>query len=108
MERRPLIGTLVTCDFPVSPNTDDRRRTSRCPVQFEILYGIGDNLIAGEGYDFGGGGLGFIGPKQYPSGAELELRYRLQTDQEWIKVRALVRHRQGNRMGVEFLTPRIK
>ncbi len=101
-QRAQVIGTIIASVLPPA-RPDERRVQPRCPVQFEVHYGRGKELVAGEGYDFGGGGLAFTGPKSYPAGTELELRYRLTPQENWTRVHALVRHRQGDRMGVEFL-----
>ncbi len=101
-QRGQVIGTIVGSVLP-SSRLEERRVQPRCPVMFEVRYGLGKDLMAGEGNDFGGGGLAFSGPKSYPPGTELELRYRLTPQENWTRVRALVRHRQGDRMGVEFL-----
>ena len=98
-----LIGTLVNTVLPESSRSDDRRASSRSSFHFEVMYGIHKELVAAEGCDFGGGGLAFIGPVQYPPGTELELRYRLEPTAGWTSVRALVRHCQSGRTGVEFL-----
>ncbi len=102
-QRGQVIGTIVGSVLP-SLRPDERREQPRCPVQFDVLYGMGKDLVAGAGNDFGGGGLAFTGPKSYAPGTELEVRYRLTPQENWTRVRALVRHRQGDRMGVEFLS----
>ncbi len=101
-ERAQVIGTVVASVLP-SSRPDERRAHPRCPVQFEVRYGVGKNLIEGVGDEFGPGGLAFSGPKSYPPGTELELHYRLTPQEDWTRARALVRHRQGERMGVKFL-----
>jgi hypothetical protein len=102
-ERFHLIGTLMTSVLPAGRG-DERRTSGRCPVQFEVRYGIGKDFSAGEGFDFGNGGLAFRGPRSYPAGTELELSYRMEPQMKWTTVRALVRHCSGDRIGVEFLT----
>ncbi len=102
-QRGQVIGTIVASVLPAL-RPDDRRTQPRCPVQFEVRYGVSKELMAGEGYDFGGGGMAFTGPKSYAPGTELELRYRLTPQENWTRVRGLVRHHQGDRMGVEFLS----
>jgi hypothetical protein len=100
-ERSMLIGTLLSSCLP--PSTQDRRTFQRAPVEFEVRYGLGRDLTAGHGYDFSAGGLALIGPKSYPPGSEIEVRYRLPSEVNWTAVRVLVRHRNGQRMGVAFL-----
>ncbi len=96
-----LIGTVASSVLPQLKN--ERRSNSRYPLNFEVRYGLGKDLTDGEGCDFGGGGLAFTGPKAYAPGTEIEIHYRLEPHLKWTKVRALVRHRDGNRTGVSFL-----
>jgi hypothetical protein len=98
-----LIGTVLNTVFPSSRRSGDRRSEERCPTQFEVRYGVGKDLIAGEGRDLAGGGIGFSGPKPYPPGTELELHYRLVPTAKWTRARVLIRHCHGNRMGAEVL-----
>jgi len=98
-----VIGTLMlTAVLPQSKS--ERRSQNRIPVDFEVRYGIGGGgLLSGEGHDLSGGGMSFSGGVGYPPGTELELRYRFTGEAKWTKVRALVRHRDGDRMRVKFL-----
>ncbi len=98
-----LIGKLETTTMPSSPYPEERRQSPRAAAQFEVRYGLGRHLSEGQGWNHSAGGLAFSGPRQFPVGAELDLRYRLQPQAEWIRARVLVRHREGEVMGVEFL-----
>jgi hypothetical protein len=102
-ESKALIGKLETTILSM-PCPEERRRNPRTEAQFEVRYGIGRRLFEGQGCNYSAGGLAFTGPRQFPAGAELELRYRSKPQAEWIHVRALVRHRDGEVMGVEFLS----
>jgi hypothetical protein len=100
-QRGQLIGTLLRSCVP--PSREDRRSFPRAPVEFEVRYGLGGNLTEGQGCDFSGGGLALIGPKSYSPGTEIEVQYRLPSEVKWTTVRVLVRHQNGQRMGVAFL-----
>lgn len=102
-ERDWLIGTVVSSVLPPLPHPQERRSQPRCRIQFEVRYGIGKELTSGEGCDIGAAGIGFTGPRSYPPGTEIELYYRMDPDAKWTRVRALVRHCDGPRMGVEIL-----
>jgi len=96
-----VIGTVVLSVLP-APGLD-RRRTARALLKFDVEYGVGREWFQGEGTDIGDGGIGFSGPKVYMPGMEITVRYRLRAERPWIKRQALVRHCDGNRMGIEFL-----
>jgi hypothetical protein len=102
-ENNALIGKLDTTTALPKPNPDERRKSPRSTLHFEVRYGIGRHLFEGEGKNYSTGGLAFSGPRQYPVGAELDLSYRLKPESNWIRVRALVRRREAGVMGVEFL-----
>jgi hypothetical protein len=100
-----VIGTLLTTMLPEPGSAPERRSQSRAAMDFEVRYGMcGGALAACEGQDFSAGGMSFTGSKIYPPGTELELRYRLAGKEQWTKLRALVRHRDGDRMRVKFLS----
>jgi PilZ domain len=105
-ERSPFIGTLMLSVFPRTRRADEKRTNDRYAVPFEVRYGVGKDLAVGEGCDLGAEGLAFVGPTSYAPGTELELRYRLEPQAMWTRVRALVRHVNGSRTGVEFLIVR--
>ncbi len=98
-----LIGTIVTSVFPAPRRKQERRNQPRVPIEFEVRYGVGNDLHTGQGCDFGAAGIGFIGPKSYPPGTEIEIQYRWDSHAKWTTVRALVRHCDDNRIGAEFL-----
>jgi hypothetical protein len=102
-ETRALIGKLDTTTVLPSSYPEERRKSPRSTAQFEVRYGIGRHLFEGQGWNYSAGGLAFTGPRQFPVGAELELRYHINPEAEWIRVRVLVRHREAGVMGVEFL-----
>lgn len=103
-ESKALIGKLETTTVLPSSFPEERRQSPRSTAQFEVRYGIGRHLFEGQGCNYSAGGLAFTGPRQFPVGAELELRYRLTPQAAWIRTRVLVRHRDAEVMGVELLS----
>jgi hypothetical protein len=112
-----LIGRLETTAVAPAQPSAERRQSTRSSVEFEVRYGVGRRLLEGQGWNYSAAGLAFSGPRQFPVGVELELRYRLPAPADatpasgrharpkarWIRTRALVRRRDGELMGVEFL-----
>jgi c-di-GMP-binding flagellar brake protein YcgR len=90
-----------------TPTGADRRATPRATAQFEVRYSAkGEETYDAKTCDISATGIGLIGPKQYPAGTELELRFRspLHADKgDLISMRAKVRHSTPNRMGLEFV-----
>lgn len=91
-----------------------RRIFPRWRLRFVVHYGMDRELFTGDGHEISEGGMIFSGERLYPSGTEIELHYQpdLNDVGKWFKVRAVVRHVVGNKMGAEFLnmgiTDRIK
>jgi len=85
----------------------ERRITLRSEVRFEVRYGVGNDLATGESFDIGAGGIGLIGPRQYPVGSELDIHFRAKDrEQDLMKMKAVVRHATGRRMGLQFVNVR--
>jgi len=87
------------------PTGTDRRVTPRAQAQFEVRYGKGDDVEVAQACDISPTGIGLLGPKQYPVGAEIELRFRppMSGKGDLITMKAKVRHSTGQRMGLEFV-----
>ncbi len=86
----------------------NRRAFPRWQANFEVRYGVGKDLYVGTGLEIGEGGMAFTGPKTFPVDTEIDIRYRLQSDDEWIRVRGQVRHLQQDVLiGTEFLNLRL-
>lgn len=82
----------------------DRRSAPRIALNLAIRYGTGNEFTSGELLDVSAGGIGITGEKSYPVGTELELRFRARTSNgDLLRVRAVVRHHQAKRMGLEFV-----
>lgn len=88
-----------------TPTGADRRVTPRANAQFEVRYGKGEDVEVAQACDISATGIGLLGPKQYPVGAEIELRFRppMSEKGDLIVMKAKVRHSTSNRMGLEFV-----
>ena len=105
-QEKVLIGTLETTTGS-APQPEERRQSPRSTAQFEVRYGYGRRMHEGQGFNYSSGGLAFTGPRQFPVGTELDVRYRLKPEEQWIRARALIRHRIAGVMGVEFLSDKL-
>lgn len=95
----------------VVPSTAERRQNNRrafprWPGAFQVRYGTGKQLLQTVGLELGEGGLSFRSEKSYPLESELNVQFRMGStddDDAWIAVKAIVRHSDGDKLGVEFL-----
>lgn len=88
--------------------SQNRRAFPRWEMPFDVRYGVGTELSPGQGIEISESGMAFTGDMPYDVGAELDLRYRLNPEEDWVRVRAVVRHIEGNLVfGVEFLNLRL-
>ncbi len=86
----------------------NRRAFPRWELPFEVRYGKGTHLASGQGVEISESGMAFTGDVPYDLGAELDVRYRLNPEEDWVRVKAVVRHIEGNIVfGVEFLNLRL-
>ena len=86
----------------------NRRAFPRWELPFEVRYGKGSELLPGQGVEISESGMAFTGDMPYNVGEELDLRYRLNPEEEWVRVKVVVRHIEGNIVfGVEFLNLRL-
>lgn len=82
----------------------DRRSSVRNAIAVPVVYGSGDSWADGTLVDISTGGVGLTGLKTYPVKTELELRFGSRPGKgHLVSVRAVVRHLQGPRMGLEFV-----
>ncbi len=92
---------------PVPRRDSNRRAFPRWKAPYEVRYGVGKELQEGQPLEIGEGGLSFTGEKLYPLETELNVQYRLacdaQNDKAWVTVKAIVRHSEAGKLGVEFL-----
>ncbi len=86
----------------------NRRAFPRWELPFEVRYGKGTELVPGQGVEISESGMAFTGDLPFNVGDELDVRYRLNPEEEWVRVKVMVRHIEGNIVfGVEFLNLRL-
>ncbi|HVP42674.1 MAG TPA: PilZ domain-containing protein [Terriglobales bacterium] len=86
----------------------NRRAFPRWERPFEVRYGTGKELAGGQGVEISENGMAFTGDRPCELGAELDVRYRLNPEEDWVRVRCVVRHIEANIVyGVEFLNLRL-
>jgi PilZ domain-containing protein len=83
--------------------SSNRRSLPRWETDFDVIYNDGRNDLPGVGFEINGSGMAFCTEKLLPTGTEIEMRYRLTRDAEWVAVRGVVTNRGGRKMGVRFL-----
>lgn len=97
---------METTEEAAAPTGIERRASPRANAQFLVRYGANiDEQYEAKTCDISATGIGLLGPKQYPMGAEIELRFRSPegTKGDLLTMRAMVRHSTPNRMGLEFV-----
>lgn len=86
------------------PAGAERRVYPRFHAPVMVRYGAASASTSGYAYDISEGGIGFAGDEAQPIGSELRLRFKWDSPMgEWYDARAVVRHADGNKMGVQFL-----
>lgn len=86
------------------PLYPDRRASVRNAVSMPITYGAGDTWLEGRVVDISASGLGITGPRIFPVGAAIDLRFGVLPGKgHLLTVAAAVRYAQGTRMGLEFV-----
>ena len=81
----------------------NKRSTPRWEADFEVIYNDGRTDRPGVGFEINTSGMAFCAERLLRPGTELEVQYRLTRDGNWVKVRAVVTTRGGQKMGVRFL-----
>jgi hypothetical protein len=87
----------------------NRRAFPRWPAPYEVRYGIGKGKLQdGKGVEIGEGGLSFVAAEPIQRETEMVIEYRLTGSEpaDWVRVKSVVRHSDGNTTGVEFLNLR--
>jgi hypothetical protein len=95
-------------------NDRNRRVFPRWTARFELRFGTGTNLVTAEVVEIGEGGLSFYSDEPIAIESEVNIEYRLDAgdgdyprkSDDWVRLKALVRHAQGGKIGVEFLNLR--
>jgi c-di-GMP-binding flagellar brake protein YcgR len=89
-----------------TPTGIERRVHPRTNAQFDVRYGRDGETHDAQVCDISATGVGLVGPKAYPIGTEIELRFRAPDNPkaaDLISMKAMVRHAAGQRMGLEFV-----
>jgi len=87
-----------------SNSGSERRVYPRFSAPVMVRYGSAAASTSGYAYDISEGGLGFAGDEPQPIGSEIRIRFKWDSPMgEWYDTRAVVRHVDGNKMGVQFL-----
>ena len=82
----------------------DRRSSQRWSTHLVVRYGLGSDLIPGDGYDISETGLGVTGERLFPAGTLIEVNFRVDAPHvEFFKAKGIVRHSGEGKMGVEFV-----
>ena len=86
----------------------NRRSSPRWLLNFEVcLYWEGQS-VACRAYEIGTGGLSLTCERQLPSETEILVEYRLDCEAAPVKVKGTIRHVDGVRVGIEFLSLGMK
>ncbi len=82
----------------------ERRAFPRFPAPVIVRYGTSAPDHSGYAQDISEGGIGFNCDEVEPLGAEIRIRFKWDSPLgEWFDARAVVRHSEKNRMGVQFI-----
>ena len=69
-----------------------------------MRYGLGNDLIPGDGSDISEAGLGVIGERLFPAGTLIEVAFKMDAPRaEFFHAKGIVRHSGEGKMGVEFV-----
>jgi hypothetical protein len=96
--------------FVKERNDRNRRAFPRWAAQFELRFGTGKGLATAEVIEIGQGGMSFYSDEPIALESEINIEYRLNANDvdepRWVRLKAVVRHVQGGKIGVEFLNLR--
>jgi len=94
---------------PFSAQVKDRRAGNRRAYPrfvstFEVRYSEGkDPMQTGKPLEIGEGGLSLETSDLLPLETQVNVEFKLEDSKEWVKVKAVVRHSEGKKLGLEFL-----
>ena len=87
-----------------SPASAERRRSSRHPADWRVLFGPPGALIPGFIADVGPGGVCILSETEYPAGTTIEVHFWTREDPaREMLVHGEVRRCKDHRIGVQFL-----
>src|SRR3954454_12779130 len=97
-------GFAMSFMTPTLPAGAERREYPRFQAPVMVRYGPAEPVKTGYAYDISEGGMVFAGDQAQPIGCELRVRFKWDSPLgEWFDARVIVRHADGNKMGVQFL-----
>ena len=84
--------------------TKERRAQHRVPAHVDVSYGSGGEFIPASSCDLSATGIGLLGPKLYPRGTELDIRFRAPREGtgNLLFLRGTVKHSSGSRLGIHL------
>jgi len=82
----------------------NRRAYTRFASTFEVRYAEGkDPLQTGKPMEISEGGLSLETEDLLPLETHVNVEFKLEGSKEWVKVKSVVRHSEGKKLGLEFL-----
>jgi hypothetical protein len=98
-----------TLEFQVEKRGINRRAFPRWTAPFEVRYTVSKGkAMDGKPLEIGEGGLSFVAADPIQRETEMVVEYKLSASDssDWVRVKSVVRHSDGNTTGVEFLNLR--
>jgi hypothetical protein len=100
--------------FVKERNDQNRRAFPRWAARFEMRFGTSTRLATAEVIEIGQGGMSFYSDEPLALECEINIEYRLDGNDldlprpgnDWVRLKAVVRHVHGGKIGVEFLNLR--
>lgn len=87
-----------------APGIAERRAFPRFHAPIVVRCGLAGANAPGYAYDVSEGGISFSCDETFPVGTEIRVRFKWDSPMgEWFDARAVVRHVEDNRMGVQFI-----
>src|SRR5437763_9874243 len=86
----------------------NRRSSPRWLLDFEVQLEWENESLKCRGYEIGTGGLSINSLHPLPKEVEIAVEYRLDSGSAPVRVKGTVRHIQGTRVGIEFLSLGMK
>src|SRR5579872_2173308 len=86
----------------------NRRAYPRWLLNFDVRLHWEHQSVPCRGYEIGAGGLSVLCDKELPAETEIDIEYQLDPQAAPVLVKAIVRHVEQNRYGIEFLNLGMK
>ena|SRR5579872_3614433 len=86
----------------------NRRAYPRFSSAFEVKFAEGkESLQVGKPLEVSEGGLSLETNDLLPLDTQVTVEFRLEGSKEWVKVKGVIRHSEGKKLGIEFLNLRM-